>query len=807
MQGTTLSHYSIGDRLGQGAMGEVYRARDERLGRTVALKVLRAGLSDDPEQRARFLREARAASALQSPHIATIYDIGEHEGAIFIVMEFVDGEVLSKKLQSGPLPIPRAVTIGLQLADALDEAHSHGIIHRDIKSANVMVNRRGQAKVLDFGLAKFLAPTQAGDPSATVTQELQTVAGTVLGTFSYMSPEQALGNPLDVRTDLFSLGVVLYELLAGRLPFTGNTITGIVDKILNAEPPALGRLNYDVPSALDNVVLKALAKDRAFRYQSARELYIDLHAIKRNLTDAGRATSRTDRSVARSTTGAGLPAQTGATSARRVAVMTFSNLTQEPADDWIGSGIAETVTSDLKNVPGLEVVGRAQVFDALKTLRTSEREWLDDRAAIEIGRRLGATWVISGAFQRRGEAIRITAEFVEVDTGTLLKTVKLDGRVDAIFDLQDKIVYQLSQDLKLELSDSAIGAIAKRETESIEAYEAFSQGKIHMRLATNESLDRAAILFEKAVRRDPRYASAWTALGATFAMKGTLLSIPELQEKAADAFTKALALDPESADTHYWVSMMHTARGEHDEAIAAARKALTFDPSNASGHAALARAYWVGQGRLDDGITELEHCVALAPDGGYAYLQLALLYALRERYERAEHAANKAVELQQRALSGSEGLQILGAHIRLGYVYYRQGRLDDAVAQFELGLGFLDSTEHALRDRTLIEAHQKLSATYHRRGDQKGADRYHELAVRGFKERLAKGVSDGATTYYIAALHAIRGDAKCAIKWLEQSMKQLPALNRVRARIDPDFDPVRNEPAFQELVAETAAAV
>ena len=805
MQGTSLSHYSIVDRLGEGAMGEVYRARDERLGRTVAVKVLRAGLNADREQRARFLREARAASALQSPYIATIYDIGEHEGAAFIVMEFVDGEVLSKKLKAGPMPIVGAVKVGRQLADALDEAHGRGIIHRDIKSANIMLNRRGQAKVLDFGLAKFLQPKEGIDPTATVTQEPQTVAGTVLGTFSYMSPEQALGKPLDGRTDLFSLGIVLYELLTGRLPFTGDTITDIINKILNEEPPALGRLNYDLPPALESIVLKALTKDRAFRYQSARELYIDLHALERDLADPGRSTTATGRSVSRPSTRIG-SVPPAAAAIRRVAVMTFSNLTPEPADDWIGSGIAETVTSDLKNVPGLGIVGRSQVFDALKTLRTSEREMLDDRAAIEIGRRLGATWVISGAFQRRGEAIRITAEFVEVDTGTLLKTVKLDGRVDAIFELQDKIVYQLSQDLKLELSESAIGAIEKRETASIEAYEAFSHGKIHMRLATSQSLDRATILFEKAITHDPSYASAWTALGASYAMKGNLLSLPELQEKASAALTKALELDPESADAHYWVSMMHTARGEHEEAIAAARRALKFDPSNAMGHAALARAYWIGQGRLDDGITELEHCVALAPDFGYAYLQLAVLYALRERYERAEHAANKAVELQQRALSGSEGLQILGSHVRMGYVYYRQGRLEKAIAQLEIGLGLLDSTEHALRDRTLIEAHQKLSAAYHRHGDREGADRHYELAVRGFKERLAKGVTDGATTYYIASLYALRGEAECAIKYLAQSMSQLPALNRVRARIDPDFDPIRDAPAFRELIAEPTTA-
>ena len=525
MEGQRLSHYAIEDRLGEGAVGVVYRARDVRLGRTVAVKLLRAGLEADREQRARFLREARAASTLQSSNIATIYDIGEHDGSTFIVMEYVEGEVLSHKVKSGPLPVREVISVGRQVADALDEAHSRGIIHRDIKSANLMIDARGRVKVLDFGLAKFIEPLGGPDASVTVTQDAKTVVGMVLGTFSYMSPEQALGRPLDVRTDLFSAGVVLYELLTGQLPFAGTTVTDVVNRILNDEPPAVGRLNYGVPPALESIVLKALAKDRAFRYQSARELYIDLHAVERGLDDAARSTTVEPTSV-RPLAQSSAPAHTAAAGPRRVAVMTFSNLTREPADEWIGSGIAETVTADLKNVQGLEIVGRAQVFDALKALRTSERDRLDDRAAIEIGRRLGATWVITGAFQRLGEAIRITSEFVEVETGRLLKTVKLDGRIDGIFDLQDKIVYELSQDLHVPLSDSAIGEIEKRETESLKAYEAFSHGTIHLRLATPESIDRAMHLFQKAIEYDEQYASAWTALGATYAMKGMVLSVP-----------------------------------------------------------------------------------------------------------------------------------------------------------------------------------------------------------------------------------------------------------------------------------------
>ena len=249
-------------------MGEVYRARDVRLGRTVAVKLLRSELEADREQRARFLREARAASALQSSNIATIYDIGEHDGSTFIVMEYVEGEVLSRKVKSGPLPIREVISVGRQLADALDEAHSRGIIHRDIKSANVMIDTRGRVKVLDFGLAKFIEPLGGSAASATITEDPKTVAGMVLGTFSYMSPEQALGRPLDARTDLFSAGVVLYELLTGQLPFPGPTVTEIINRILNDEPSAVGRLNYDVPPTLESIVLKR--SPRIARFATSR---------------------------------------------------------------------------------------------------------------------------------------------------------------------------------------------------------------------------------------------------------------------------------------------------------------------------------------------------------------------------------------------------------------------------------------------------------------------------------------------------------------------------------------------------------
>ena len=423
MVGTTVQHYRIDKLLGAGGMGEVYLAEDVRLGRPVALKFLPPDLKSDPESRARLLQEARAASLLRSPNIAVTYDIGEADGADFIAMEYVDGELLSKRVASGPLPVREALQAGIQIADALDEAHGRGIIHRDIKSANLMRTERGLIKVLDFGLAKIVAGSTAND----VTRPQMTVAGMVLGTVSYMAPEQALGREIDHRADLFSLGVVLFELLTGRMPFEGTTSTEIIDHILHQDPPPVSRFVSRVPESLDGVVRRALEKERALRYQSARDVYTDLkHVVDDIEAMPRRSSSRIMLGPRAETVGC------------CVAVMTFSNITREPADDWIGTGIAETVSTDLKNIHNLSVIGRARVYDALRHL--SNDAHVNDALAIDVGRRLGASWVVTGGYQRLGSMIRITANFVEVATGAVQKTLKVDGKIDDIFALQDKIV-------------------------------------------------------------------------------------------------------------------------------------------------------------------------------------------------------------------------------------------------------------------------------------------------------------------------------------------------------------------------------
>ncbi len=550
MLGTTIQHYKVGERLGGGGMGEVYLAQDVRLGRQVALKFLSPALKADPDSRARLLNEARAASLLRSPNIAVTYDIGEYGGADFIAMEYVEGELLSARVAKGPLPLRDVVEIGIQVAEALDEAHGRGIIHRDIKSANLIRTERGLVKVLDFGLAKFLP---AGTRDDLATQPQVSIAGMIVGTISYMAPEQALGRVVDHRADLFSLGVVLYELATGRIPFGGGAVTEIIDKILHENPPPPSALNAAVSAPFDAIVARALEKSPTFRYQSARDLARDLAALEAGMDQAFR--------VSGSRAAAAIAAQQASAIERSVAVMTFVNISREAVDDWIGTGIAETVSSDLKNIHGLTVIGRARVYDALRNLGSNPS--LDDSLAIDIGRRLGATWVVVGGFQRMGEMVRITAHFLDVATGTVRRTVKVDGRVGDIFALQDKIVFELSQGLNLVLRGTEIAGIERRETRSVEAYESYARGMMNLRLASRDSIERAIAAFEHATEHDPEYAIAWAALGGAYSLKGAFLSLSDLVEKAIDIERRALAIDPDLADAHMWLGSALLNLGTH----------------------------------------------------------------------------------------------------------------------------------------------------------------------------------------------------------------------------------------------------
>jgi tetratricopeptide (TPR) repeat protein len=779
--GTIIQHYRVGARLGAGGMGEVYRAQDLRLGRDVALKFLPQALKSDPESRARLLNEARAASMLRSPHIAVTYDIGEHGGTDFIVMEFVEGELLSARVAQGPLLVREAVEIGAQVADALDEAHGRGIIHRDIKSANLIRTPRGLTKVLDFGLAKITRAAGALD----VTRPQMTSAGMVIGTVSYMAPEQALGQSVDHRADLFSLGVVLFELLTGRVPFEGSTPMVIIDQILHETPPAVSRFTA-APPELDAIVARALEKKPEFRYQSARELQNDLRHLAAAL-DSTRA--RTSRVAA---------APQAARIESSVAVMTFANITREAADDWIGTGIAETVSADLKNIHGLTVIGRARVYDALRNLSTDAH--LNDAVAIDIGRRLGATWLVVGGFQRIAQVVRITANLVEVSTSALRRTVKVDGRIDDIFELQDKIVYELSQGLNVELEGTEIAGIERQETRSVEAYESYARGMMNLRQATRESLDRAIAAFEDATRHDPEYAKAWAALGAAYGLKGSFLSIGEMLHQAIELEHRALAIDPDNVDARVWLATALVGLGRIDDGIVELREALRLDPDNGQAHQGLARAFWIGKGDFAAAVPEFERAIALNPEGGYSYLQLGLLLAWLGDYERAEEVCRRAVDLQEQYLSGNTGLQVVGAHARLGYIHYLRGDYEGALREYERELLFIGSSDHALRERTGIELNVKIGAAMLRLNRSEGADRHFDRAVKAFDARVARGADDPFTRYYIACLHALRGDRERALDSLERVAQTLRPLTAARVVRDPDLEALRTEPRFTALL-------
>jgi serine/threonine protein kinase/Flp pilus assembly protein TadD len=794
--GATVLQYHIIERLGGGGMGEVYLAQDERLGRRVALKFLAAHLDDSGEARERLIREARAAALLRSPHIAVTYDLAEYDGALFIAMEYVEGELLSSQIARGPLPLLEGLDVALQLADALDEAHSRGIVHRDIKSANVMITDRHLVKVLDFGLAKFVN-TRAQDMQ---TMANATQAGLVLGTLNYMAPEQLSGAVVDSRADLFSTGVVIYEMLTAKLPFAGNSLPEIADRILHHEPDAIARYNYAVPAAVEAIVRKALQKDASMRYQTARDLYIDLLTARRQASsDSGRQSSWL-RPIDFADAAAPMPTQPQEQSRREasVAVLNFANISGNAADEWIGQGIAESLTSDLARIGSVTVVARERIFELQRSLSELGNA-VDDRQAIEMGRRLGASVTVSGGYQRLGERIRITAQAVEVSSGRQKATVKIDGRLDDLFDLQDRLVNDLTAGLAVEVRQQDRAAMELVGTQSMEAYQAYSRGMLNLRLAGRESMERAIALFEQALALDGQYVEAMVELAGALELKALFLSAPHLLEESLALVERALAIRPDDADALVQRGDTLLALGRVDEAIAALRHGVELQPERASAYGSLARAYWVGRGDVDAAIGAFEKMLRLNPEAGYTHLQLAMLYTLRGEYDKAERVARQAIHLQDQVMSGTTGLIIIGAHSRLGYVLYRTRRYDEAIQEYRRELELLAAGDHLLRDRTSIELQQKLGAVYRRKGDLATAELHEAEAIERFNARLASGADEPYTRYYLATLHALRGEAEAARAHLELPLKELNAFTKWRVPRDPDFEPVKDHPLFQDL--------
>jgi non-specific serine/threonine protein kinase len=492
MIGQIISHYRILERLGAGGMGEVFKAEDLRLHRPVALKMLVASCQSEIAKQ-RLLCEARTASALNHPNIATIYEIedadSEGERRSFIAMEYVAGCTLAEFVSKRKPSIAEALDIVLQIADALAEAHDRGIVHRDVKPSNVLINEQGRVKVVDFGLAKFhpAQPKVNRTLSEYGTEIINTAPGLVIGTLAYLSPEQALGQGLDPRTDIFSLGVLLYELLAGRLPFAGDNLLAVASRLLHAEPPALSSFNPEVTPELERIVRQMLEKDREQRYQSMREVHLALDAVRRQMMCLSSLPQTQSGHLVQSSPGH--TTETGrrshrARGSRSFAVKKFINISGQADDDWLGAGIAETVTADLKTVAGLSVIERQRTDGRGRSLDVGHDGGFDERLASCAEGETEAGFIVAGGYQRIGERLRITARLVEAETGEVIKVAKVDGRMDELFDLQDKIVFELSRGLDLNLLGAGQEMIKQDGQQAARTGAVFTSNALSLRAAS-----------------------------------------------------------------------------------------------------------------------------------------------------------------------------------------------------------------------------------------------------------------------------------------------------------------------------------
>jgi serine/threonine protein kinase/tetratricopeptide (TPR) repeat protein len=781
MLGETVAHYRLTDRLGAGAMGEVFLAEDTRLHRPVALKMLSDEASADEGAAARLVREARVASALTHPNIAVIYEIGEIERdgrrRGFIAMEYVPGRTLAQIASERRLEVGEILDIARQIAAALSEAHDRGVVHRDIKPGNVMMTERGLVKVLDFGLARY-AP--AGSETATWSGAHRLIErpGAVMGTLAYMSPEQARGGLVDERSDVFSLGVLLYELLEGKRPFSGANTVELLEAILREPPPPLVSREGPLAKELAQVVLRMLEKDRERRPRSMEAVLRDFDSLL-----SGRAPE----------------APSAATEIPSLAVMSFANITRSDEDDWLGTGIAETVSSGLATVPDLKVVSRARVAEILRKLGGTAGG--EETLAPRLGRELGARLVVSGGYQRLGDQVRVTARVTDLSTGSVVQTLKLDGTMAGIFDLQDRILGELSAGLRLHLPARAAASRDLYETRSIEAYEAFAKGLINLRAESPDALDRAILYFERSVALDPDYAAAHVQRGMAYELKADYLSVPELYDRALASLDRALVLKPDSVQAHRTRASVLLDLGRKEEALAAIERALALDPGASHAHQTLGRIHFIGFGDFARAADQYEKALTLNPQAGWSALQLAHAAALAGDLTRAEAAAWRAVVLQEEFLSGREGQLIVGAYVRLGQAMALQGRYEEALHQFGRELEFLQRVDHALRSRIFIELHQRIGEARLRLGDAAGSRSALNLALEAFERRLRTGADDPFTRYYAACAYALRGDTDKALCSLERAAKARPRLTLARARVEPALESLRAHPRFEALGA------
>lgn len=665
MIGETVSHYKILSRLGEGGMGVVYEAEDSKLGRKVALKFLSDATAKDESALSRFQREARAASALNHPGICTIHSIEQHDGSHFIVMELLEGQTLADLIRGGALELKQLVSMAVQITDALESAHSKGIVHRDLKPANIFLNSRDQVKILDFGLAKIDAHKMGGDGSSLVTAVRShdlTKAGATIGTIAYMSPEQARGQDTDARTDIFSLGTVLYQMATGALPFQGDTSAVVFDSILNREPAPIAELNPSLPPILGNIISRALEKDRNLRYQTAADMKTELLRLRRDIDSGSRAAAETSGSHAAQGSG------------RSVAVLYFENISGVKEDEYFRDGITEDIITELSKIRELNTFSRATILSYRDRQVTP----------VQIGQQLGAAYVLTGSIRRAGDRLRINAQLVDTKTDFPIWSERYDREMKDVFAVQDEIAHKIAEALRITLSPQEKEALAEKPTSSPQAYDLYLRGRNYARRLSRQDLEFALQMFEHAVSLDPNFALAHAAIASVHAQ---FHANHERQQswidRAKDASRRASSLQPSAPEVLTAEAWILHAEGRFDDAASRVREAMDKKP-DAEGAAALLSQSLFAAGRYQELIDNTDELVARSAEDYNVYIALHNAMGALGKKDAARNFAVRQIN----ALEGHirKVPEDARARILLATTYAHTGRREEAVKEAQVAM-------------------------------------------------------------------------------------------------------------------------